>query len=117
MSRSKNFYYRNYNSDEYCNNLANQYLVLVSIFSVIISQEIEDDEDLGILGSFLVALGEEISLASEMRIACKDKFEDESSPIVEDVFDRSIPKKSNNNSKKVKKIKSKYIKKDKKSKK
>ena len=112
MSRSKNFYYRNCNSDEYCNNLANQYLVLISIFSVIISQEIEDDEDLGILGSFLVALGEEISLASEMRIACKDKFEDESSPIVEDVFDRSIPKKSNNNSKKVKKVKRKYIKKD-----
>ena len=112
MSRSKKFYYRSCNSDGYCNNLANQYLVLISIFSVIISQEIEDDEALGVLGSFLVALGEEISLASEMRIACKDKFEDDSSPIVEDVFDRSIPKKSNNNSKKVKKVKRKYIKKD-----
>ena len=108
MSRSKNFYYRNCNSDEYCNNLANQYLVLVSIFSVIISQEIEDDEDLGVLGSFLVALGEEISLASEMRIACKNKFEDDSSSVVEDVFDRSI----SNKYKKIKKIKRKYIKKD-----
>lgn len=117
MSRYRNFYNRSCSSDGYCNNLANQYLVLISIFSVIISQEIEDDEDLGILGSFLVALGEEISLASEMRIACKDKFKDESSRIVEDVFDRSIPKKYNNNSKKVKKIKRKYIKKDKKSKK
>lgn len=105
MSKSKNLYYRSCNSDDYCNNLANQYLVLVSIFSVIISQEIEDDEDLGVLGSFLVALGEEISLASEIRTACKNKFED--------VFDRSI----SNKHKKVKKIKRKYIKKDSKSKK
>ena len=100
MSKSKNFYYRSFNSDEYCNNWANQYLVLVSIFSVIISQEIEDDEDLGVLGSFLVALGEEISLASDMRVACKNKFED--------TFDRSV----SNKSKRIKKIKRKYIKKD-----
>jgi len=113
MSRYRNFYNRSCSSDEYCNNLANQYLVLISIFSVIISQEIEDDEDLGVLGSFLVALGEEISLASELRIACKNKFEDDSSSVVEDVFDRSI----SNKYKKVKKIKRKYIKKDAKNKK
>lgn len=105
--------YNKCNIDDYCNSMANQYLILVSIFSVIISQEIENDEDLGILGSFLVALGEELALASEMRIACKNKFEDESSSIVEDVFDRGI----HNKPKKVKKIKRKYVRKNNSSKK
>src|SRR3712207_7366254 len=58
-----------------CNALANQYMVLVAIFASLLSQEIEDDEDLGILGSFLIALGEELSLASEIRILCKSKLE------------------------------------------
>ena len=81
--------------NQYCNNLANQYIFLVSIYAAIISQEIESDEDLGILGSFLVALGEELSLASEIRIACKAEFEEEASEPeeIEDVFDRGIPTK------------------------
>ncbi|MGL5314971.1 MAG: hypothetical protein ACRC92_17090 [Peptostreptococcaceae bacterium] len=107
----------NCNIDDYCNSMANQYLILVSIFSVILSQEIENDEDLGILGSFLVALGEELALASEMRIACKTKFNEESTPVVEDVFDRSIHSDNKNNNRRVKKIKRKYIKKNKSSKK
>lgn len=74
-----------------CNAYANQYIFLVSIFTSIISEEIEDDEDLGILGSFLVALGEEISLASEIRISCKEKFKDQSGiqGQIQDIFDRS----------------------------
>lgn len=56
------------NLDKYCNNITNQYLFLASIYSAIISEEIEDDEALGILGTFLIVLGEEISLASELRI-------------------------------------------------
>ncbi len=77
---------------DYCNDVANQYLLLVTIFAAIISNEIEDDEELGILGSFFVAVGEEIALASETRIACKAKFKDEGGEegVVENVFDRGI---------------------------
>lgn len=83
-----------------CNTYANQYMILVAIFASIISEEIEDDEDLGILGSFLIALGEELSLGSEIRISCKAKFQDQGGieGEVEDVFDRnyinSSPKKT-----------------------
>ena len=99
---------KNCDLNQYCNNVANQYLILVSIYASIISQEIENDEDLGILGSFLVALGEEIALASEMRIACKSKFEESNSDSeeVEDVFDRGIHK-NNVHNKRYKKIKKK----------
>lgn len=107
---------RNCSVDQYCLNLSNQYLALVTIFAAIISQEVENDEALGILGGFLVALGEEVELASEIRIACKSKFEEsednnssefELQSVIEDVFDRSISKKSksSNKQKKVKKIK------------
>ncbi|MGL5379840.1 hypothetical protein [Clostridium sp.] len=99
---------RNCSIDSYCNDMANSYLVLVSIISVLIAQEIENDEDLGILASFLVALGEELALASEMRIACKERFNDENAGETFDVFDRNI----HNNSKKVKKVKRKYIRKN-----
>lgn len=102
--------YREFDINTHCSNLANQYLILVTIFAAIISQEIENDEDLGILGSFLIALGEEISLASETRIACKSKFNEENSleNEVEDVFDRGLTK--SNTSKSNSKVKKKYIK-------
>ena len=106
----KKVIHRKCNVDQYCLNISNQYLVLVTIFAAIISQEIENDEDLGILGSFLVALGEEISLSSETRIACKARFEVNENPseeVVEDIFDRNVPNKfrNSNSTKKVKKIK------------
>ena len=85
-----------------CNALANQYMVLVAIFASLLSQEIEDDEDLGILGSFLIALGEELSLASEIRILCKSKLEKNKNNIdteIIDTFDRTYIKR-----KKVKKF-------------
>lgn len=94
-----------FDSRNHCNSIANQYIVLTSIFAAIISQEIENDEDLGILGSFLIALGEEVSLASEIRIACKAKLENNTSlsEETEDVFIRSTPTR--------KKIRKKHIKK------
>lgn len=82
------------NLDKYCNNITNQYLFLASIYSAIISEEIEDDEALGILGTFLIVLGEEISLASELRIFCKSQFQNENNEEeqIEDVFDRCSSK-------------------------
>ncbi|WP_373600938.1 hypothetical protein [Paraclostridium bifermentans] len=90
----------NYNN--YCNTYANQYMFLVAIFSAIISEEIEDDESLGILGSFLIALGEELALASEIRIFCKSKIEEENTLESQtlDTFDRSYIKRK----KKIKKV-------------
>jgi hypothetical protein len=78
-----------------CNTFANQYMILVAIFASIIAQEIDDDEDLGILGSFLVALGEELALASEIRISCKAKLEEKNNIESEilDTFERSYIKK------------------------
>lgn len=109
--------YCDFDLNQHCNNIANQYLILVSIYAAIISQEIENDEDLGILGSFLVALGEELSLASELRIACKAKFEEENSNFeeIEDVFDRGISRRNGSHKKSqkkyIKKIRKKYNKK------
>ncbi|MBC6002764.1 hypothetical protein H8891_03040 [Paeniclostridium sp. NSJ-45] len=96
----KTNYYNN------CNTFANQYMILVAIFASIISQEIDEDENLGILGSFLVALGEELALASEIRISCKAKLEEENNTEskILDTFDRSYIKKR-------KKIKRKVLKK------
>lgn len=88
MSKQTN-YYNN------CNSFANQYMFLVAIFASIIGQEIDDDEDdlgiLGILGSFLVALGEELALASEIRITCKARLESNNNTETQtlDSFDRS----------------------------
>lgn len=84
MSKQTN-YYNN------CNSFANQYMFLVAIFASIIGQEIDDDEDLGILESFLVALGEELALASEIRITCKARLESNNNTETQtlDSFDRS----------------------------
>lgn len=82
-----NYTYRDFDINNHCNNLANQYLILITIFAAIIS------------------LGEEIFLASETRIACKAKFEDEGylSGQIEDVFDRGFKDNNNKNLRKVKK--------------
>ncbi|SCI13416.1 MULTISPECIES: hypothetical protein [unclassified Romboutsia] len=48
-SKSKCNYY---NINKYCNNLSNQINFLATIYASIISEEIEDDEILGLLGSF-----------------------------------------------------------------
>ena len=86
-------------TSNYCNNLANQFNFLATIYTAIISQEIEDDEVLGLLGSFLIVLGEQVSFASETRIFCKSQFEEgennietDESTAVEDIFDRSAPR-------------------------
>lgn len=86
-------------TSNYCNNLANQFNFLATIYTAIISQEIEDDEVLGLLGSFLIVLGEQVSFASETRIFCKSQLEEEENNLeadtniaVEDIFDRSTSK-------------------------
>lgn len=93
---------KNTDINSYCNNLANQYLFLATIYSAIISEEIEDDEVLGLLGSFLIVLGEQVAFASETRIFCKSQFEENGSENnieadtnveIEDIFDRSLSKK------------------------
>lgn len=92
MSKNKSYPSRSScDTVNYCNSVANQYIIMVSIFAAIISQEIENDEELGILGGFLIALGEEVALASEVRIACKAKLENETNipEETEDIFIRS----------------------------
>ncbi|MEG1424050.1 MAG: hypothetical protein RSB12_01380 [Peptostreptococcaceae bacterium] len=46
-------------------------MIMVAIYASIISQEFENDEDLAVLARFLIALGEELDLAVEVRLACK----------------------------------------------
>jgi hypothetical protein len=113
MPKNKSLY-RPYNIESHCNSLANQYLILVTIFAAIISQEIENDDDLGILASFLVALSDQLALASATRATCKATFEDECSlpAEIEDVSDRGFP--IVDSTKKARKVKRKYVKKVKK---
>lgn len=67
-NNNTNSSYNMCDTSNYCNNLANQFNFLATIYTAIISQEIEDDEVLGLLGSFLIVLGEQVSFASETRI-------------------------------------------------
>ncbi len=98
-NNNTNSSYNMCDTSNYCNNLANQFNFLATIYTAIISQEIEDDEVLGLLGSFLIVLGEQVSFASETRIFCKSQFEEEENNLeadtniaVEDIFDRSASK-------------------------
>lgn len=51
-NNNTNSSYNMCDTSNYCNNLANQFNFLATIYTAIISQEIEDDEVLGLLGSF-----------------------------------------------------------------
>lgn len=95
-----------------CNSFSNQNLILVTILAAIIGQEIENDEELALLGTFFIVLGEQLSLVSESRIVCREvnkeleNLNDEAEvDEINEVFLR------NTSRKKVKKIKKKYIKK------
>lgn len=113
MSKNKNLY-RPGNIESHCNSLANQYLLLSAIFAAIITQEIENDDDLNVLGNFLIALGSDLTLTSATRSTCKAKFEDECSlpEEIEDVSDRGFS--IVDSTKKARKVKRKYVKKVKK---
>ena len=49
-NNNTNSSYNMCDTSNYCNNLANQFNFLATIYTAIISQEIEDDEVLGLLG-------------------------------------------------------------------
>lgn len=55
-----------------CKGLADQYLTLVTIYAAIINQQFDDADELEIFSEFLVALGEELSLAAAVRGQCEE---------------------------------------------
>lgn len=55
-----------------CKFLADQYLTLVTIYAAIINQQFDDADELEIFAEFLIALGEELSLAASVRGMCED---------------------------------------------
>ncbi|MEF9992520.1 MAG: hypothetical protein RRZ84_02645 [Romboutsia sp.] len=89
-----------------CNSQANSYVILSAIFTAIISEEIQNDDDLGMLGTFLQTLGQDISLVSQSRIICKQRIKNGNPPPdITPVFDRHS---NTPNIKKYKKIKKRY---------
>lgn len=66
MSRKKN---KNSCS---CKGIADQYLTLVTIYAAIINQQFDDADELEIFAEFLIALGEELSLAAAVRGQCEE---------------------------------------------
>ncbi len=55
-----------------CKGLADQYLTLVTIYAAIINQQFDNADELEIFAEFLVALGEELSLAAAVRGQCEE---------------------------------------------
>lgn len=55
-----------------CKSLADEYLILVTIYAVIINQQFDDADELEIFAEFLVALGEELALAASVRGKCEE---------------------------------------------
>lgn len=64
MARKKNKYS--------CKGIADQYLTLVTIYAAIINQQFDDADELEIFAEFLIALGEELSLAAAVRGQCEE---------------------------------------------
>ena len=59
-----------------CKGLADQYMTLVTIYAAIINQEFDNTDDLEILADFLIALGEQLSLAASVRGNCESNNEE-----------------------------------------
>lgn len=55
-----------------CKSLADKYLTMVTIYAAIINQQFDNSDELEIFAEFLVALGEELSLAAAVRGQCED---------------------------------------------
>lgn len=55
-----------------CKGIADQYLTLVTIYAAIINQQFDNADELEIFAEFLVALGEELSLAAAVRGQCEE---------------------------------------------
>ena len=67
-----------------CKCLADQFMTLVTIYAAIINQEFDNPDDLEILAEFLVALGEQLSLAAAIRGNCDDGSGDDFEVDVDD---------------------------------
>ena len=50
-----------------CKGVADQYLTLVTIYAAIINQQFDNADELEVFADFLIALGEELSLAASVR--------------------------------------------------
>ena len=55
-----------------CKSLADKYLTMVTIYAAIINQQFDNSDELEIFAEFLIALGEELSLAAAVRGKCED---------------------------------------------
>lgn len=55
-----------------CKGLADQYMILVTIYAAIINEEFDNADDLEVLAEFLVALGEQLALAASVRGRCEE---------------------------------------------
>lgn len=60
-----------------CKEISNQYIFLVTIIAAIISQEIDDNDDLDNLAGFLIVLGEQLAFASSIRETCESNLDKE----------------------------------------
>ena len=96
-----------------CKEIGNQYIFLVTIIAAIISQEIDDNDDLDNLAGFLIVLGEQLAFASSIRDTCEANAGEEPQNIIDpevsmasDLYRSKAPKK-----KVVKKVKRKVKKK------
>ena len=55
-----------------CKGVADQYLTLVTIYAAIINQQFDNADELEVFADFLIALGEELSLAAAVRGQCEE---------------------------------------------
>ena len=55
-----------------CKGVADQYLTLVTIYAAIINQQFDNADELEVFADFLIALGEELSLAASVRGMCEE---------------------------------------------
>ena len=69
-----------------CKEISNQYIFLVTIIAAIISQEIDDNDDLDNLAGFLIVLGEQLAFASSIRETCESNLDKENQYINPELY-------------------------------
>ena len=66
-----------------CKEVANQYIFFVTLIASIISQEIDNNDDLDDLAGFLIVLGEQLAFLASIRDGCTQSTNNESSDIID----------------------------------
>ena len=66
-----------------CKEVASQYIFFVTILASIISQEIDDNDDLDNLAGFLLVLGEQLAFLASIRDGCSESLNNKSSDIID----------------------------------